>query len=97
MNELPVPPEALADESARELARVWAARGRQHVSLEVGLWSDPAAWGVFLVDLATHVANAYQEQEGYDRKAALERIRQGFDAEWGDPTSTPSGHSLPEA
>lgn len=66
---------------------MWAANGQQHVSLEIGLWSDPAAWGLVLVDLATHVANAYAAQ-GHDRAEVLERIRNALDAEWLVPTTT---------
>jgi hypothetical protein len=88
---LPIPPNALADDSALELARIWAANGRQEVTLATGLWDDPAAWGMMLVDLARHVAIAY-EAAGYMRKgAALKRIKAGFDAEWGHPTDKPKG------
>jgi hypothetical protein len=89
-HELPVPEPALADPRARELVRVWAARGAQHVSIATGLWKDPAAWGVALVDLARHIARAY-ELTGHDGMEALERIRAGFDAEWSHPTDEPTG------
>jgi len=93
MKELPVPPAARTDSAARELARVWAAGGEQHVSLEIGLWPDPAAWGLLLVDLARHVANAYERTKGQDASASdvLARIREAFDAEWEAPTDSPSG------
>jgi hypothetical protein len=57
---LPIPEPALADPGARELLRVWAARGAQHVSIATGLWKDPGAWGIALVDLAPHIARAYE-------------------------------------
>ena len=98
MKELPVPAAAKSDASARELARVWAAGGKQHVSLATGLWSDPGAWGLLLVDLARHVANAYEEMEGRDPSQVLARIRDAFDVEWQNPTDTPSGSSgMPSA
>ena len=81
-HELPIPPAALEDLKARELVRVWAASGKQHLSLATGLWDDPAAWGVMLVDLARHVARAYEHSQGLDRERALARIREGIDAEW---------------
>ena len=93
MKELPVPSAAIADASARELARVWAAGGEQHVSLAAGLWTDPGAWGLLLVDLARHVANAYEQTEGRDRAEVLARIRDAFDAEWQTPTDSPTGSS----
>lgn len=64
------------------MARVWAAGGRQHVTLATGLWSDPGAWGLILVDLNRHVADAYEQREGAGREAALAPIRAAFDAEW---------------
>ncbi len=80
--ELPVPPAAQRDPKARELARIWAAQGAQHVSLATGLWSDPASWGLMPVDLAKHVANAYEQREGRNQQEVLERIKVGLDAEW---------------
>jgi hypothetical protein len=51
-------------------------------------WSDPAAWGLLLVDIARHASLAY-EREGRDRAETLARIREGFDAEWSSPTDEP--------
>lgn len=88
MNELPIPPVAQSDSSAREIARVWIADGAQQVSLATGLWPDPGAWGLLLVDLANHVANSYEQSEGRDPAEVLARIRAAFDAEWEAPTDT---------
>src|SRR5690349_10370152 len=92
--ELIIPPEAESDDKAIELARVWAAGGKQHVTLRVGLWDDPAAWGMMLVDLARHAANAYAEDTGHDVNRVLARIKEGFDIEWEHPTDQPSGKVL---
>lgn len=89
MKELAIPPAAVANK-CRELLRVWAGDGNVHVALAAEVWEDPGAWGILLVDLARHVANAY-EQRGYSSGAALTKIRQGFDAEWGTPTDEPTG------
>jgi len=89
--ELPIPPAATEGQVARELARVWAAKGAQHVSIATDAWQDPAAWGIMLVDLAKHVADAYAQIQGVDAASALERIREGFDAEWDHPTCRPHG------
>src|SRR5262249_53202612 len=80
--ELPIPPIALADPKARELVRVWAASGKQHVALATGLWDDPAAWGITLVDLARHLARAYEQSTGLASDHVLARIREGMEAEW---------------
>ena len=89
--ELPIPPKAVPSCSAFELARVWVADGGQHVSVATGVWEDPAAWGIMLVDLARHIANAYAGAEGMRQSDALERIKEGFDAEWSAPTDEPTG------
>ena len=50
-------------------------------------WSEPGAWGILLVDIARHVAQAYSN-EGYDFENALFQIKAGFDAEWLSPTDS---------
>jgi hypothetical protein len=89
--QLPIPPAVDSDARARELLRVWAAHGKQHVSLAADAWNDPTAWGIVLVDLAKHIASAYQQSAGTDFSAALTRIKAGFDAEWQTATDEPSG------
>lgn len=89
--QLPIPSTAVNDSHAIELLRVWVAGGGQHISLATGLWSDPANWGIMLVDLAKHIANAYTQAEGMDHSAVLRRLREGFDAEWKSPTDEPTG------
>lgn len=55
------------------------------------MWSDPAAWGLLLVDVARHAARAYAQNGTCPEASALTRIRQGFDAEWDHPTDDPQG------
>jgi hypothetical protein len=90
-NELPIPAAALVDDRARELVRVWAASGAQHVSLASQSWADPAAWGIMLVDLARHLARAYEQSGTHSSAEALSRIRGAFDAEWVEATSKVTG------
>jgi hypothetical protein len=80
-----------------ELLRVWAASGKQHVSLATGAWPDPASWGIMLVDLAKHIANAYEQTRGMDRQRVLARFKAGFDAEWGSATDEPTGRTLDDS
>lgn len=89
-SELHIPEAAKQDSDAVEILRVWAGGGSLHVTLKTGLWSDPAAWGLMLVDLAKHAANAYAA-DGMDRDAVLERIYEGFRAEVESPTDDPTG------
>jgi len=62
-------------------------RNEQVFTLNPNLWSDTGAWGLMLVDLAKHVANAYVAQ-GFDANEALTRIRAAMDAEWAHPTDS---------
>ena len=83
-NELNPPPIAI-DEKSVEVLRAWfSPEIGQQVSLKT-TWQDPGAWGIFLVDIIRHLANAY-EREGYDREAVITRIKELFDAEWERPT-----------
>ena len=85
-SELDLPPMAATDQKAVEILRVWAAPGTpQQLTLRT-CWKDPGAWGLLLVDVARHAAQAYQ-YEGQNPEDVLERIRQVFDAEWESPTS----------
>jgi hypothetical protein len=93
--ELAIPEAARKDRDAQEILRVWLAGGNQHVSVSVGVWDDPAAWGLMLADLARHVANSYQQNRGLDRAKTLERIKAALDAELSSPTDEPSGQILP--
>jgi hypothetical protein len=88
MSHLNPPPLATQAEGAKEVLRVWVAQGdRQEVAL-LPVWDDPGAWGLLLVDIAQHAANAY-EAAGHNRAIALTRIKQLFDAEWNAPTDVP--------
>jgi hypothetical protein len=82
------PPPLAKNRDAVEIVRVWAAlNDGQQITLRTN-WSDPAAWGLLLVDIARHVTLAY-EREGRDPAETLARIREGFDAEWSSPTDKP--------
>ena len=85
MSELEPPPLARENPEAAEVMRIWTAPGEgPHVILRT-TWEDPAAWGVMLVDIARHAANAFAK-EGMKRDEVLVRIKTLFDAEWARPT-----------
>ena len=84
-DQLRVPDPARTDPKSFELLRVWVAHQDQHISLRVGVWEDPTAWGVMLADLARHIANAFEKVENRDPVKVLERIRAGFEAEIESP------------
>jgi hypothetical protein len=85
-NALPPPSVADADTRAVEVLRVWASPGQAQQLVLRPTWKDAAAWGLLLVDVARHAADAYA-REGNDRAATLARIKAGFDAEWSNPTN----------
>jgi len=78
-SQLPISPAAAQDLRAVEMLRVWVAGGSQHLSLNPGPWSDPAHWGIMLVDLAKYIANAYEATNRMKKEAALDRLRHGWD------------------
>jgi hypothetical protein len=92
--ELPIPPAVLSDQVARELLRAWDAHEMLHVSMPTAVWDDPAECGIFLVDLAKHVARAYHLADGRPIDETLARIKEGFDAEWDGATDEPTGHLI---
>lgn len=81
-HELLIPDRAARDASAREMLRAWASGGKLHISIDAGVSDDPFAWGLILVDLARHVANAYDQSGRMQSATVLERIKQNVDAKW---------------
>ncbi len=92
-HQLLIPEAARKNQESLEILRVWIAGEQQHVSIRVGMWEDPASWGIMLADLARHVANSYQDK-GFDRTKTLRRIQAALDAELSSPTDEPSGQTL---
>lgn len=90
-DHLVVPEAAKSDCESFELLRIWIAKNSQHVSLRIGVWNDPAAWGIMLSDLAKHIAHSYEKDCALDRVQTLQRIKAAFDVEMDSPTDTPSG------
>ncbi len=95
MNELPIPPAVGKGSHPIELARIWAVDGAQHVSIQSGVWSDPAAWGILLADFMRHIADAYSRDGEFSKAEVLTRVHAAFNAEWSDPTDEPSGDFMP--
>ena len=80
-NQLAVPPAAAADPKSFELVRAWVAQGDLHVSMQMGGWEDPTAWGVVLADLVRHVARFYADKKRLEPEQTIARIRDAMDAE----------------
>ena len=86
MRQLRLPVEAMNDPDAREILRVWSSGDNQGFAFDLNVWTDPAVWGLLLVDLAPHVAKGHSERHGGGPATALSRTKAGFDAEWANPT-----------
>lgn len=86
-----IPDAATKDPDSREMVRAWVANKALHCSLQVGVWKEPAAWGILLADIARHVGNAHAEMDGRDRAATVAAIRKLFNAELDKPTDEPKG------
>ncbi len=90
-DQLRVPDPARTDAKSFELLRVWIAHQDQHISMRVGVWEEPEAWGMMLADLARHIAAAFEQSERRDPMEMLGRIKAGFDAEMDNPTDEVRG------
>src|SRR5271163_3437397 len=85
---LEAPALSRADPASLEFLRAWVSGEQVGVELREDLWADPAAWGVALVDVALAAARSYG-RKGLPVPVALERIREGLDAEWEVASSGP--------
>ena len=90
-DELPIPPVALAHPSV-EMIRVWLAKQKQQVVLNIGFWEERGidereSWGVMIADMIHHIANAFLEEYGYDREETISAIRRSLEAEMQAATS----------
>lgn len=92
-NEITVPPDAETDKFAVEIARVWAAGGKQYLVLRPAIFGDPVAWGLMLVDLVRHAANTYESDKKHTLNEILARIKAGFDTEWQTPSDNRGGQT----
>ena len=63
LKELDPPPLASADAAAEEVLRVWTSPTRPYQLTLHTHWDDPGAWGILLVDVAKHAAQAYARKE----------------------------------
>jgi hypothetical protein len=84
--ELSPRPIATTQPKSVEILRVWIDPKVPHQLTLLTTWDDPGAWGLLLVDIARHAAQAYA-RDGVDQARALARIRESFDSEWSGPTT----------
>jgi len=103
MDARAIPPAALRDPDALELARVWIAGQGLHCSLKVGLYAgdgvsmETSAWGIILADLAGHVADALSAEGMGGRADLLDALIECFNDEVATPSSERTGGRGAEA
>jgi hypothetical protein len=101
MDALSIPPAALRDDRAIELARVWIAEQGLHCTLKVGLYAEDgvdretSAWGIILADLAGHIADALSGEGLGGRADLFEAIVERFNDEVSSPSSMRTGSAGP--
>ncbi len=91
---LEAPALSRANPASLEFLRAWVSGEQVSVELREDLWMDPAAWGVALVDVAVAAARSYG-RKGLPVQVALERIREGLDAEWDVASLGPDRSPIP--
>jgi hypothetical protein len=81
---LPVPPAAL-ERGGIEVLRGFVVDGRLEVLLRRA-FEEPDVWGVLIADVARHAARIFATETKISEDAALQKIREMFDAEMDAPT-----------
>lgn len=83
--EQPIPPDALTNDKAVEILRAFVVDGGLSISF-TRAFDDPAMWGMALVDIARHVARAFEKEGVMSADDALTAITQMFAAELAEVT-----------
>ena len=83
--EQPIPPDALANDTAVEVLRAFVVDGGLSISF-TRAFDDPAMWGMMLVDIARHAARVYEKEGAMSEAEAMGRIVEMFESELGTPT-----------
>lgn len=71
-------------DSTREILKVWLEQEEPKFSLQP-VFDDPGIWGLLFVDIARLLGQAYADT-GRDATETINRIRDGFVAEFDNPT-----------
>ena len=100
MRPLVIPPAAQRDETAVQMLSGWIAENGLHCTMNVGFWrghgrDEAHSWGIFLADVARHIGNAIQEQQGVSAEETVQAISASFTIEMDNPTSAAAGAFSP--
>lgn len=91
MNELVIPPAALADKEAFEILRVWAANNEQHVTIHSQLNGGASEFGYLLAQLAYHGSKLYAQRFNQPEVKVLDQILERFNEEINDNNGDVTG------
>ena len=96
MRELEVPPAALKDPKATEMLRLWAAGGKEHVTINIGCYHERGiderhAWGIIIADFVQHIANALNKRYQIPFDESVREIRKAIDVELANPDGDVQG------
>jgi Domain of unknown function (DUF5076) len=72
----------------KEILTIFTSLNDQKILIEKDVWPDPASWGILLVDLIRHISLSYGGNGDIQTDPFINRIRQGFDAEWETPSDS---------
>ena len=78
------------------MIRLWLAQRKLHCVLNIGFWENRGlderkAWGILLLDMVNHIANAHRSEFGHDPNETIALIRKTFELEMDHPTSSRLG------
>lgn len=85
-NQLDFPDGVTCDPKAAEVLRAWVAGGGLTVSLSPLAFERIGVWGILLVDVARHVARAWEAEGRGTFSSNLEAINRMVKAEIKKPT-----------
>ena len=84
VHELHKPEDADAAQSAIEIVRAWVIDEHLQCALSVDVFKDRAQWGVFLADLANHIASGLNKMQGVDQAETLATVLKVFRNQFAD-------------
>ena len=80
-HELAYPDDAKNHDESIEVLRAWVIDKHLQCSINVAVFSDHTQWGVFLSDLAHHIATGLNQVHGVDGRETLKAIVTRFQNE----------------
>ena len=93
LKELPIPKQAMSAKESMEFVRGWIIDKELYCSLNVGVWGkkESAFWGLFLSDVAHHIADALSKEKAQNKSKTLRAIQNSFNKKIETPSDEFSG------